>query len=694
MNAHVSAHSGLEAAKHWVSQHAGPLHPALAPSIQLGDQRAVLKPRPKQSDGPLRTHTDQFLKVMEIYMKTATDKELAKSRLKSSYTWDEVIWQAKKAEETYKNAATGVGGLVRKAGRVSGDYSNSVTPFLKLLPDNEYTSILCGGITLMFEVAKRMSDKRKEILDALEGIPLTIQTAEHCCEDFPEDEPLHDATTDLYLAILTAIEGMMKWLVDKAGWKQIKAIIGGPNGTKKLDEKIKDLQDKLQALRNRVDLLCQRAISRTDNSVGRMEPILNDVGQTTRGIKNDTTRTYLSVTNIRGGVEHLGTAMDSMNTSVSSITENTNSIKISQDEQAQLIQTGFAKMQLEVVDAKNGLVSVLQEQFRLAEWNQKKLDEAQNKIRNLEVELERARTPINMPKAFVTRDELINLLDADPDMAAKDVQTSIRRGQALDESHQGRAGWLMRNSTFQAWLTSGGTQVLLVDGNASDAAFERTSSMSLLCAMLVNSLGEVQPAIPIQFFCGLHTASNDSLSGPRGLIRSLVTQLLCIYDFDLTFVDSYQYLDHLQSHEVDHLCDLFRQLVKQLPTGLVLFCVIDGISLYENWEWRAETCFVIRKLRELSEDPHLQALLKLLVTSPLASRLVKDHISIEDHLILPRDAGAERQILTERLMTVEAQRPVRERETSYKSTSSFDNFDEGYDEVDFDEGNVADDDDE
>ena len=64
-----------------------------------------------------------------------------------------------------------------------------------------------------------MSEKRQQILDALGDVPVTIQTAEHCQESFPGDQSLKDETTELYLTILIAIEGMMKWFVAKGGCK-------------------------------------------------------------------------------------------------------------------------------------------------------------------------------------------------------------------------------------------------------------------------------------------------------------------------------------------------------------------------------------------------------------------------------------------------------------------------------------------
>ena len=64
-----------------------------------------------------------------------------------------------------------------------------------------------------------MSEKRQQILKAFGEVPKTIYTAERCRENFPKDEFLSDLTIELYFAILTAIEGMMEWLVRRAGCK-------------------------------------------------------------------------------------------------------------------------------------------------------------------------------------------------------------------------------------------------------------------------------------------------------------------------------------------------------------------------------------------------------------------------------------------------------------------------------------------
>ena len=197
-----------------------------------------------------------------------------------------------------------------------------------------------------------------------------------------------------------------------------------------------------------------------------------------------------------------------------------------------------------------------------------------------------------------------------------------------------------------------------MNGSASSSS-NRLSPISVFCATLVKSLWNVEPVICLQFFCGLHTSDNDPLNGPGGLIRSLISQLMSLYDkFDLSFINSRSYRDHIEQHELGHLCELFRGLLHQLPIDTVVFGIIDGVSFYERADYSEDMCFVIRKLREITERVDLNAIFKLLMTSIGPSRQVKQEISSQDHLPLPQDVGARLPPLTPRQMSMQFSRPL------------------------------------
>lgn len=243
----------------------------------------------------------------------------------------------------------------------------------------------------------------------------------------------------------------------------------------------------------------------------------------------------------------------------------------------------------------------------------------------------------------------------------------------------------MRSRNFEVWLQSKDTRVLLVDGNCAAGLNSRTSPISLICATLVQSLADVQQVIRLHFFCGLHTSVDDPLSGPTGLMRSLISQLLPLQNFDLSFVNSRSYRDQIYACELGHLCDLFQILVHQIPIDTVVFCVVDGISLYERLEWMEETCFIVRKLKEITESPTLNTIFKLLLTSPSRSSHIKDCVGRENHLVLPQNMG-ETPALTGRSIAMQLRRPL----VMPLSDPHLDSDSDIEDDYDFDDGNLKD----
>lgn len=326
--------------------------------------------------------------------------------------------------------------------------------------------------------------------------------------------------------------------------------------------------------------------------------------------------------------------------------------------------------------------------------NQKKRQEAERRSQMLAMQLAQINAKKILPKLLITQDYLNNMLAVDPRGALNDIQITMRQGMSLDPSCQGQAYTLMRNSKFNTWLKSRGAQVLLVDGNSNSIALCRISPISLLCATLARSLEDVQSAICVQFFCGLHTSSYDSLSGPQGLVRSLISQLLSFGNFDLAFINTRTSRDRIQSYELDHLCELFRELLHQIPIDVTVFCIIDSISLYERHEWNHDICFVVRKLREITEAVELNAVFKLFIASSCRSRHVNGHIAPQDQLILSRDQGENIQALNPRRLQVQLRRPLVPQRSAPNLTQGptmgFDDSDDDTEDEDFEAGNLSD----
>ena len=67
-------------------------------------------------------------------------------------TWGNVLDEAAKAENIYLESGNGPRNVVRKVFRFVGDYSESISPWIDLIPDQDGLSILNGGLKLIFRV--------------------------------------------------------------------------------------------------------------------------------------------------------------------------------------------------------------------------------------------------------------------------------------------------------------------------------------------------------------------------------------------------------------------------------------------------------------------------------------------------------------------------------------------------------------
>ena len=237
---------------------------------------------------------------------------------------------------------------------------------------------------------------------------------------------------------------------------------------------------------------------------------------------------------------------------------------------------------------------------------------------------------------IVDSDQLLEVLAVNDTEIARNLTSVLHLGRAADLSYHNRGSLLSRSPKFQNWLTTTSPIFLLVDGNG-DSATERISGMTFVSALLAQSLSD-EGVSCIHYFCGLHKTRSADLNGPSGLLRALLAQLVNLHDFHVGFTNNTEYHE-LQRFDTIRLCALFSELVKDLPEGFVLVCLIDGVSLYETSEWAEDIRRILETLNALTRDQEICAVFKVLATSAMASRQAIRYIPPEDHLMLPLDAG-------------------------------------------------------
>ena len=234
--------------------------------------------------------------------------------------------------------------------------------------------------------------------------------------------------------------------------------------------------------------------------------------------------------------------------------------------------------------------------------------------------------------------------NTDEHILERDLLLQLNLIDNLSLPSQDRAVALITSPRVQEWLTRTSSCAFLINGQMFSSEQEaRQSPLSYFCAKLVDGISArptdshqetSSPVIVVSWFCGQHTNMQEDFDAhPPGLMINLLSQLLhqlLENSLEATVKDLVLPSQDLQLPDI---CNIFKQLVNALPTGTILFCVIDGINYYEDAHRRDECMEVLSMLKGLTsqrQDMMDGPLIKLLVTAPLRSHHVQRLFEEED----------------------------------------------------------------
>lgn len=213
-----------------------------------------------------------------------------------------------------------------------------------------------------------------------------------------------------------------------------------------------------------------------------------------------------------------------------------------------------------------------------------------------------------------TRDKALEALDYDSSVISHDVTTSLKEVWRLPRAEQDRILAIIHSTKLKNWIMAARSSALFINCNSSGS--EKISSFTL--AKLVESVvsHDSNHTIALFFFCGAHRRREDEDSGVVGLMRSLISQLLIAYpEFD---VQTLGQISQIQPRDVNALCQMFYHLVRQLPSDIVVFCIIDSITTFEiGTGYLDESALAVSQLVEIVEQTNkYSCVFKLLFSSP------------------------------------------------------------------------------
>jgi hypothetical protein len=148
---------------------------------------------------------------LEKYQAENGEAERVRLDLPDKAAWKAVLDVANDAENKYRTTtAKGVNGALHCFCRKLGDSGDTLLQWLKLLPDGDYTSILCGGLKMIIQAAVKTSELRETIFKTIRQIPEIIKDAMFHF-DLYTSLVLHERVSDLYSTILNTLRGIVEW---------------------------------------------------------------------------------------------------------------------------------------------------------------------------------------------------------------------------------------------------------------------------------------------------------------------------------------------------------------------------------------------------------------------------------------------------------------------------------------------------
>ncbi|GLB07871.1 hypothetical protein AtubIFM57258_003239 [Aspergillus tubingensis] len=569
-------------AKSWLRGHGHRLRLPLTHKTQP-QPSAPIEPADTQQDLKEDVdEVDEFCQVIQCYSnetKSSSEHNAGQGGVRfdiyGAHSWKEVVSIVQAVEKDYKHSATGWKGAARWAFRKLGEHAEDFNPWLDLLPDDKYFSIACGGLKIILGMAARRSEQREVILAFFAEIPEIIFWTDRYHSLFQDEEGLKSYLYEFYLALLARIQGMIAALVDVSLWRKI---ISGLR-VKNADKSLGHVNQRFSRARTQLDKHLQFVRDRlqvdTNQRVVYIKPIVDNLAtgqkkviQQNSDLRND----------MREGINRL---------------------------ERRLKPWGIVAEQME---------QVLQNELQKAQW---RINRENIQRENRQWQIMRQGYPRSDLYFFLRLDEQ----DVRQQLI-QDLDDTGRDGQDIDMAAQTHAQQLLRMPQFQDWIRSDQPDMLHVDGNCDNYAMARCSPFSLLCCVLANELLQQPQAQVLFFFCGLHNLAGEPMAGPVGLVKSLIIQLLLDRDdkYDLLFLTIGRREEALYQNDLPSLCETFREMLVQNPSA-ALFCIIDGASLFEVREWHEEMEYVAQQLFNLTTDPDIATVFKVLITSSGISRL-------------------------------------------------------------------------
>ncbi|KAI4950374.1 hypothetical protein J4E91_004256 [Alternaria rosae] len=521
-----------------------------------------------------------------------------------SCTWDDVFEQIDAVKEAY--AAKAPKGSIRNFIRNGKADAKTLNSLCFIIPEDHGLGVLRGGLSFIFQAWEQRIENREKILELLADVVDTLKTTAEMYKVL-RDVELKVRTRGLYNIIVDSlkllIEMLLRYRKDDSLVHRIKRRLPDHEAVV-LEELDLHIQNAKARVTSRVDILNAQSLQYVHKTTSAIEIGMHATRSQVHVVTDALDRGFSEV-------QDQGSRLDGkvavLNENVTSMCNN---MMKTCKEMREANEQGFMRLaDLSTVFTK-GIAAIMQTAlYNLGSETQTVGTEVIAKERHF------GQQTISM-----TTKELLWTLDVDLVYLNNEMEHILRQSNSLRPEGLGKARWLLTTAQFKNWLSQPSSGILLVDGHCKDDGIGKVSPLSVLCASLATALVQESSNMVLRFFCSSHTrVEQDMISGPSGLIRSLITQLL-LYpntpDVGLDPLEQSLY-DAVSRYDVPALVALFGSVVYKMDKSKTIICIIDGISDFETplRGWDREILAVVDQLQNLVYRQQSGPALKLLMTS-------------------------------------------------------------------------------
>ncbi|KAH0174529.1 hypothetical protein KCU67_g712, partial [Aureobasidium melanogenum] len=547
--------------------------------------------------------------------------------------WDSAV---QKAKASYNSK-----GRLRKLGRAIGDTAPAVVHVLDFAPDEMYIGVVCQALKFVFDVAIRIADKRRKILEAFENIPEIVKEVQRNDMYYEEDSDYVVLREQFNACLLTSITKSIQWLEKGAIWKSIEVLIQGPLAAKSVDDLMDDVQEQRNKLKSQIHFINNTRLrwstKDAESSVHQGNALL--AGQAK--IKDQVDSTAHDVKAVAHDFKDMAHQIQEIKAMLQQQQQIYAMLQQQEKDQAKACEDALRKDALRRDVCNRFLV--------LLGYNHKKRQQP-NLASQQQRQVAKDRKPeVTLP--VISQAGLRSFMAVDNNHFS-DLSRILQSSARFDTQELQLAYAIAKSTDVKTWLNAGRGTLFL--NGSGDITVARESPISASLASLTFGISEDPTSIVLHYFCGLHSESSKAIPGPNGLMRSLIAQLSLKHDFNIAFVDNEVQRERIRDHDIGTLCETFLAMAYQLPADYELYCIIDGISWIETPRWREDLAGTFGYLCRLTADSHCQASFKLMVSSPVRSMMLTNELRqysglakvVEAHSIrvTERDMPTEREL--------------------------------------------------